>query len=77
MVGHDDLKYAVYFNKMNPHITTHVMGCSHVDKHNTGHKYDQGGWAYFAEKYATGQFVEAISKHLDLESNPCGHCGGL
>lgn len=77
MAGHNDLKYTTYFNKRRSRIITHVMECSDVDKHNTGHKYDQGGWAYFAEEYAAGQFVEAISKHLDLESNPCKHCGGL
>ena len=77
MAGHNDLKYAVYFNKMNLHITTHKIGCSHVDKHNRDHKYGQGGWGYFAEKHAAEQFARAISKHVGTESNPCQHCGGL
>ena len=77
MVGYKNIKYAVYFNKPNLHVTTHKITCSHVDKHNAGHKYNQGGWAYLAEKYAAEQFAEAISKHIRIESNPCKSCGGL
>ena len=77
MAGHNDLKYAVYFNKNNPHIKTHKISCSDVDKRGIGHKYNQGGWGYFAEKYAAEQFMKAISKHIEIESNSCQHCGGL
>lgn len=77
MVGHNDLKYAVYFNIHNLHVTTHKIGCPHVDKHHRDHKYDQGGWGYFAEKFAARQFAEAISKHVEIESSPCQTCDGL
>ena len=77
MAGHNDLKYAVYFNKNNPHITTHKIRCSHVDKHDRDHQYNQGGWGYFAEKYAAEQFTKAICQHKEIESNSCQHCGGL
>ena len=77
MAGHKNIKYAVYFNKPNLRVRTHKITCSHVDKHNTGHKYNQGGWAYLAEKYAAEQFADAISKHIGAKSNPCKDCDGL
>ena len=77
MAGYGELKHAVYFNTVNAHITTHTIRCSHVDKNDGSHSNKQGGWGYFAEKYAAEQFAKAISNHLGLPANPCGHCKGF
>ena len=77
MAGRKNIKYAVYFNTHDPHVTTHKITCFHVDIHDTDHNYKQGGWAYLAEKHAAEQFADAISKHVGIESKPCKSCGGL
>lgn len=74
MEEYDKYKYAVYFNIANPHAIIHMIGCSHVNKHKTGHAHDQGGWGYFAEKYATEQFARAISRLKDIQLRTCKSC---
>ena len=76
MERYENLKFAVYFNKNNLHITIHKIPSTHkLDPHRGIHKYNQGSWGYFATKREALEFSKYVSKGRELpEMKHCTKC---
>ena len=69
------VRFAVYYNNMNPHVNIHKIGIHKLEKNGGNHEHEQGGWGYFVEEREAILFAEAICKlnnHLNVKK--CKWC---
>lgn len=69
------VRFAVYYNNMNPHVNIHKIGIHKLEKRDGIHKQEQGGWGYFVEEREAKLFAEAICKLNNLpDVEKCKWC---
>lgn len=69
-------KFAVYFNKHNPHVTIHQIGMCPLEMHG-GKSVDQNqsGWGYFVNERAAELFAKGIRQLKNIkELKYCKRC---
>ena len=72
---HRQCEYAIYYNKMNPHVIIHKIDCKHLGKHGEEHEQQQGGYGYFVKKYEVIEFAKGLGGSEKLPSAKyCNHC---
>jgi len=70
-------KFAIYFNKMNKHVTIHKIDCPHVEKHGGEHEKEQGGYGYFVKEYEVIVFANSLGDFVKLPpATQCSFCHG-
>lgn len=69
-------KFAVYFNKVNKHVTIHKIDCPHIEKHGGEHEKEQGGYGYFVEEYESKNFADSLGNSIATPFTQCSFCKG-
>jgi len=76
MKRYEKCKFAVFFDKPNPHVIIHEIGMCPLEMHG-GESVDdeQSGWGYFVNEREAQLFADGICKSKDIpEPTNCGHC---
>ncbi len=76
MERHLRVKYAVYYNIMNPHVTIHKIPAEHeLYKKDGYHEKEQGGWGYFVEEYEAKYFADGVFEIITTpDKKPVNFC---
>lgn len=69
------VKFAIYYNKPNPHVFIHKIGGCACERYGGDHEEERGGWGYFVEEYEAKLFAVAIGKLKNIqEVRKCKDC---
>ena len=79
MAAYEKIKYAVYFNTHNKHVTIHKIPTPHILKiHGGEHSNEQGGYGYFVTRFEVESFANAISQSKNLpKPQYCKKCNSV
>ncbi len=70
-------RYATYYNKMGrQYVKIHLLNSplSKNEMNDIVHKYKQGSWAYFVEKYEAEEYAKHVSRSAGVEMSYCMKC---
>lgn len=73
----NDVSYAVYFNKWNPHVRIHKVGCcNHVGKNADPESHgEMGGWKFFENEAEALEYAKAMAEMINTyDVGDCVHC---
>ena len=75
MARFEQCRFAVYFDKPNPHVMIHRIGSHMLEVHGGDHIDEESGWGYFVEEHEAKSFAEGISKSRNIPNlSYCKKC---